>query len=222
MRMAFVRKPRSLRLVRLWKATEFRNVLLYTGPIAFKSFLHKDLYNHFIMLHVAIRILNSSKLRDFIDYAHELLQHFVSTFKLLYGVHNISHNIHGLVHVAQDARKFGVLDSFSAFKYENYLQTFKKSIKKHCKPLEQIVRRCSEYEQNKINKAKPSEIIHSHFLVDLQSTHTKGPLSEGCYNPQYRIMRYINTTIRIDGRQLLWFDGWKHCRSEKYCLLQRT
>ncbi|EFN70002.1 hypothetical protein EAG_10539, partial [Camponotus floridanus] len=190
----FARKPRSLTLVKLWKATEFRNLLLYTGPIALKPSLRKDLYDHFLVLHVAIRILCSSKLRDFIDYAHDLLKHFVSSFKLLYGVHNISHNIHGLIHIVEDAKKFGTLDYFSAFKYENYLQTFKKLLKKHDKPLEQIVRRYTEYEQNKIkeNKAEECEITY------LKSTHTKGPLIEGCYNPQYRIMRCLNTTIRID------------------------
>ena len=71
----FARKPRSLALVKLWKATKFRNLLLYIGPVAFKSFLQKDLYNHFLVLHVAIRILCFSKLQDYIDYAHNLRQH---------------------------------------------------------------------------------------------------------------------------------------------------
>lgn len=64
----FARKPRSHALIKLWKATEFRNLLLYTGPIAFKSFLRKYIYEHFLVLHVAIRILCCSKLQDFIDY----------------------------------------------------------------------------------------------------------------------------------------------------------
>lgn len=184
--------------MKLWKATEFRNLLLYTGPIAFKSFLRKDLYDHFVVLHVSIRILCGSKLRDLIDYAHDLLLHFVSSFKLLYGVHNVSHNVHGLIHLIQDVRRFGTLDCFSAFKYENYLQIFKKLLKKHDKPLEQIVRRCIEYEQNKLKKIENFEMTRSHFMVDLKFTHTKGPLIEGCCNPQYKSIKYLNTRIRID------------------------
>lgn len=92
----FARKPRSLAFVKLWKATEFRNLLLYTGPIAFKFFLQKDLYDYFIVLHVTIRILCSSSLRDFIDYAHDLFQYFILSFKLLYGTHNVPHNIYDL------------------------------------------------------------------------------------------------------------------------------
>lgn len=95
-------------------------------------------------------------------------------------------------------RKFGTLDSFSAFKYENYLQRFKKILKKHDKPLEQVVRRYIEYEHNKINKTEAPEITYSNFLVDLKSAHAEGPLIQNCYNPQYKIIRSLNTTIRID------------------------
>jgi len=58
----FARKPRLLSFIKLWKATEFRNLLLYIGPITFKFFLRKDLCNHFLVLHVTIRILCSLKL----------------------------------------------------------------------------------------------------------------------------------------------------------------
>jgi len=35
----FQRKPRSLLHYRQWKATEFRQLLLYTGPVIFKNIL---------------------------------------------------------------------------------------------------------------------------------------------------------------------------------------
>ncbi|EZA53826.1 hypothetical protein X777_06705, partial [Ooceraea biroi] len=34
--------------------------------------------------------------------------------------------------------------------------------------------------------------------VNLKSIHTKGPLIESCYNPQYRTMKCSNSTIRIN------------------------
>lgn len=58
-------------------------------------------------------------------YAEELLVHFVKWFAYLYDPEQISHNIHGLIQLANDARMFGSLDQFSAFKFENYMKTLK-------------------------------------------------------------------------------------------------
>lgn len=44
----FARRPRSINEVKLWKAVEFRNFLLYTGPIVLRYILKKDLYDHFM------------------------------------------------------------------------------------------------------------------------------------------------------------------------------
>jgi len=51
----FSRKPRSLDSVRRYKATEFRLILLYLGPLVFRH-LNKDIYNNFLSLHVAILV----------------------------------------------------------------------------------------------------------------------------------------------------------------------
>lgn len=41
----FARKPRRLDCIKLWKATEYRLILLYTGPLAFQSIIKKkDIY----------------------------------------------------------------------------------------------------------------------------------------------------------------------------------
>ena len=53
----FSRKPRSLFEFRQWKATEFRQFLLYTGPVVLKGRLTQALYKNFMLLSVAIRIL---------------------------------------------------------------------------------------------------------------------------------------------------------------------
>ena len=37
------------------------------------------------------------------------------------------YNVHGLIHIAEDVKRFGPLDSYSAFPFENYLGHLKQS-----------------------------------------------------------------------------------------------
>lgn len=129
----FSRRPRSLSEVAYWKATEFRQFLLYTGPIVLKTVLNTDVYTHFLTLHVAVSILISPTLivnKNNIDYAKKLLQHFVQSFEKIYGKEYISHNVHNLLHISNEVRKFGPLDSFSSFRFENFLQILKNFLRK--------------------------------------------------------------------------------------------
>lgn len=154
----FVRKPRSLSDLGHWKATEFRLFLLYTGPVVLSSVLRFELYDNFLTLHVALRLLCSrDPSTDIIEYAKSLLQHFVFSFGSLYGKEYISHNIHGLLHLADDASNFGRLDNFSAFKFENYMKVLKGFLRKADKPLQQVIRRY--FERERFSKEKHPENI---------------------------------------------------------------
>jgi len=141
----FQRKPRSLIHLKNWKATEFRSFLLYTGPIVLQSILPTSYYNHFLCLHVAITILCSKKLHSkHIGYAKQLLKYFVETFSSFYGLENVSYNVHGLTHLCDDSSNFGQLDTFSTFRFENYLGKLKKLLRSGNRPLEQIHNRIVE------------------------------------------------------------------------------
>lgn len=60
-----------------WKATEYRFVLLYCGPAILKDILSKQLYDHFLLLFVACRILHCKNLMiTYSDYARQLLRNF--------------------------------------------------------------------------------------------------------------------------------------------------
>ena len=52
--------------------------------------------------------------------------------------------MHGLMHLPDDARKYGCLDNCSAFPYENYLHQLKKLVRSGQNPLAQILKRLSE------------------------------------------------------------------------------
>ena len=141
----FARKPRSLAEVERWKAVEFRNFLLYTGPVVLSECLSAAVFNHFLILSVAIRLLLSPELNSvYNEYAEQLLVTFVEMAKQLYGAQFIVYHVHNLVHLAADAKRFGSLDRFSCFPFENQLRFIKKLVRTSNLPLPQIVRRLSE------------------------------------------------------------------------------
>lgn len=59
----FQRKIGPLVNARKWKATEFRFFLLYCGPLVLKNILRRELYRHFLLLHVTFRILCSDQFK---------------------------------------------------------------------------------------------------------------------------------------------------------------
>ena len=77
--------------------TEFRQFLLYTGPIVLKKVLTKDMYEHFLCLSVGMSILleSDNETRNFyLNYAQELLTYFVTKSKEFYHPKFIVYNVH--------------------------------------------------------------------------------------------------------------------------------
>lgn len=126
----FARKPRPLEEIDRFKATELRQLLLYTGLVIFRDNLDKSKYYHFLTLSIAIRILiNKESHVTLIHYAHDLLTHFVQNYSVLYGPKHLSYNVHNLIHICTNVLSLGPLDKYSAFKYEKYMQQIKKKRK---------------------------------------------------------------------------------------------
>jgi hypothetical protein len=141
----FNRKGRSLSEVDRWKATEFRLILLYTGPHVLKDILNTESYQHFLLFHGAVRILCANGACPAkLDYAQELLEKFVVLFGQMYGEEMLIYNVHCLLHIVHFVKLYGPLDNFSSFPYENYLKTLKRTIKKPQYIVQQIVNRLSE------------------------------------------------------------------------------
>ena len=105
----FARKPRSLEEVNRWKATEFRQFLIYTGPIALIGKLSDVLYDNFMLLSVAIFILLNPSLCSlpaYVDYAEKLLILFVEHYTEVYGKEMVVYNVHGLIHLGCSSRNW--------------------------------------------------------------------------------------------------------------------
>ena len=145
MPVEFAQKPRAIDDILRWKATEFRMFLMYAGPLVLHGILSEPLYNHFMLLFTGLRILLSKHLAPlYCDYANDLLVKFVKDVGTYYGKKALVYNVHCLVHLAEDVKKLGCLDDFSAFVFENKLGQLKKLVRKPQQPIQKIVRRLNE------------------------------------------------------------------------------
>ena len=86
----FVRQPRGLQGVKRWKAIEFRQFLLYSGPIVLNGVLSKSYFQHFLSLSTSITILcyptQENRPMELLNYVEKLLIWFVREAKALYGI----------------------------------------------------------------------------------------------------------------------------------------
>lgn len=117
------RKPRAIKDLARWKATEFRTFLLYLRPLVLKDILDIGVYENFLLFHCAISILCSNYLikKIGVKTANKLLREFVIHCEQIYGKQYLVYNVHILIHLCDDANVFGNLDMFSAFPFENFL-----------------------------------------------------------------------------------------------------
>lgn len=196
----FARRSRSLDLSSKYKATEFRQFLLYTGPVVTFGLLNDEVYKHFLFLHAALRILvSNSPLRQQLNFAELALQKFVPRCKNLYGSTFITYNVHGLLHFTDDVRWFGNLDSFSVFPYENNMSIFRKCCRKPGLPLQQFFNRMSEKEIH--GTTNGCDIDFSIRTSLLRNNNNN--------NPQYQNISFKNMLLGIDTRDNCCFlrDG---------------
>lgn len=92
-----------------------------------------------------------------------------------------------------DVKNFNVLDSFSAFKFENFMQYLKRLIRKSHKPLQQL-NHCY---------AELKNILHAPYIKEKQritpgvrNLRTNGILVDGCVNPQYKELVFKKYVLR--------------------------
>lgn len=141
------RKMRTLVEIRRWKATEFRSYLLYVNVVVLKRYLRPKFYEHFLLFYCANVIFSSDyHVNTLLDIADNMLKHFVYIFKSLYGCEYVKSNMHNLIHVAEEVRKFGTFKIFSTYKFENKFQSIKKLVRSGNYQLKQVANRLFECE----------------------------------------------------------------------------
>jgi hypothetical protein len=166
----FNRKPRDVQLIIRWKATEFRLFLLYIGPILLKKYLDEDSYYHFLLLHVAIRILSEVNRPETVQLAKEMLEDFVGCYPTVYNMKFVNSNVHNLLHLVDSYKLYGPLYKWSNYKFENHLQLVKNDITSPNNILQQLYNRSEELRQFPSEEKKTTtknEIIVNNFTFKI-------------------------------------------------------
>ena len=128
----FVRKASTLEHIDRFKATELRQILLYTGKIVFKNILNNDYYQHLLSLNIAISLLLSPSFSTDTNsklFLKDLLIFVVKKGVFLFGNKFSIYNTHSLLHIMDDVNEKGSMDDNSAFKFENYMKTLQKCVR---------------------------------------------------------------------------------------------
>jgi len=144
-------------------------------------------------------LISSSPSKTHLNFAELALQKFVTRCENFYGLSFISYNVHGLLHLTNDVRQLGPLDTFSGFSYENNMSFFRKYCRKLYFPLQQIANRMAELKGRETNSNRGQ----THFSsVQVYTAYNGGPLPSNV-NPnscQYRKMIYNGTLLSLDIR----------------------
>ena len=137
----FSRAPRSIKKHRkYWKASEFRNSLLYYSLPLLIDVLPPLYFHPFGLLVCAMHFLLQSELNDsLICAAQSMLDDFYSLYPELYGDRMCDLNIHLLSHTANFVHLWGPLWTHSAFGFESMNGHIKSMIHLGYKIADQLV-----------------------------------------------------------------------------------
>lgn len=204
----FQRTTRSLDDIAKFKATELQFILLYVGPIIFKQVLSEDVYRHFLLLHVGIRLLCSKDLAtQKLEHAKHCLKLFVTTSKILYGKTCLVSNMHNLIHLADDVDYMNcTIPEVSGYPFESFLGKLKKFIRNGNRPLSQICRRLSELSFK--NTEKVTIPVYIKILRQLSPDEENNiPIKSVQYKGSILTSKHPDNTVLLENNNIMQIDN---------------
>ena len=150
----FQRDPDTIHYLASWKATQFRQFLLYLGVVVLLGAVEDRQLRHFQFLVIAIRLMcrklpscsvaRTKTVQEIARISRKLLRKFLELGNEIYSENFSMYNAHHIIHVPDDYEFFKVpLDFLSSFRYENANGHVKCMITGHFKPLTQLENKVS-------------------------------------------------------------------------------
>ncbi|XP_039308606.1 uncharacterized protein LOC105204984 isoform X2 [Solenopsis invicta] len=115
------RTPRSIQDRQLWKASEWKNFLLYYSLLCVLDIIPPVYAKHWSLLVFSMHIYLKDKIdKNELKIAKKALQKFVFKVETLYGQEFVKFNVHLLLHIPEAVLNFGSLWAHSTFPYEHF------------------------------------------------------------------------------------------------------
>ncbi|VDQ06278.1 unnamed protein product [Trichobilharzia regenti] len=172
----FPRKCRGLTVVSRRKATENHIFLRYLGPVLLKDTMPPGIYCSFQRLSLAVCLMSHIRFfRNYLEDCRYELVNFLNEFEVICGGEHLVYNIHYLQHLAAGVDEIGPLESFSAFPFESYMQTIRRSVHSHNAVAKQVAQRFAEkvFHDCKSRALDNNVLNQCEVDVDRQNIHTR-------------------------------------------------
>lgn len=124
------RKPTSILDRSFYKATEYKQLLLFYLPVGLEGLMEPKKLQHFKLFSAAVFKLLQDKIPpEVLNEAHEMLVQFADEFETIYGLEAITMNIHLVKHYRENVLNHGPLWAHSMFGFEQNIGSITKCSK---------------------------------------------------------------------------------------------
>ncbi|XP_044578533.1 uncharacterized protein LOC123261105 [Cotesia glomerata] len=188
------RLPRKLETFNNWKGSELRNWLDYAAP-CLDGILDIKYIKHFTLLSQAVHIFNKDSIsRTDLEHAGNLIEQYVTQFEELFGLNQMSYNIHLLTHLARKIKNLGPMWVHNASIYESWNKKVMDKVTSPHGRADQIVTR---FLMTKfIESPVYSDVISPETKQFIRDTMKMPNLNDGTViNKDFQCMSSAETTI---------------------------
>lgn len=136
------RLPRSLSEIKEWKASEWKNWMLFYSPVVLKDYIPERNYKHWLRFVAMMHYLlgPSVHIEQLMRIQKEMLN-FLVEHESFYGTEYMTYNSHLLLHLVESVKNWGPLWGYSLFPFESMNGTLGKFVKGTRYPHFQIVQK---------------------------------------------------------------------------------
>lgn len=204
------RKARKISDRASWKANEWLQWLIHYSKICLQKYLPRKYFDHYMLLvSSVVKLLGCDITAETFDQTENNLRKFVQNFEKLYGIHEMTYNVHLLSHLVDCAKDYGPLWTFSLFVFEDINGVLKKHIKGPNEPLIQIANR---YILSHYSHYAPSYSLQpkvSDYCQRVKENRYRNPIiNNQTYVLDDKIINRYNHTRQFETLRKLMFNGF--------------